>query len=265
MSSLVRPSPALLGPVATALLLAACSAGADSKPTETAGSDTAVDTSSDTSTESGDTTTESEPDTRDTQVDTGPDTTGESGVDTSETGDTGTVDAFPVSPGPWAQIGLGASLACGLGTSGHIACWGDWLDRSASPPASTFTELSVGYLYGCATNVDGNVSCWGYFRGEEGSPPAGPLHGLSAGDWQACALSDEGTSPVGATPRMQSRCPRRALTSSLVLGIAWLALCPLTGRSCAGVTLRMELTRSVRGSTLLRGLIMSAPSTLRER
>jgi hypothetical protein len=58
---------------------------------------------------------------------------------------------------------------CGIDQDGAIVCCGV---RAGSPPAGTFSAVSVGETYGCAIRSNGELACWGDAPLRQ-SPPAG--------------------------------------------------------------------------------------------
>jgi alpha-tubulin suppressor-like RCC1 family protein len=70
-------------------------------------------------------------------------------------------------PEPFTQVGAGFQLACGVGRSGSVYCWGwDYTTGGYAMMVPVRTsvaavEVSVGYSSACAVLVDGTVECWG--------------------------------------------------------------------------------------------------------
>ena len=49
----------------------------------------------------------------------------------------------PVPTGTFTAVSAGFSSACALRTDGTLACWGTNFEGESTPPAGTFTALSV--------------------------------------------------------------------------------------------------------------------------
>ncbi len=143
---------------------------------------------------------------------------------------TGELDHPP--SGPWRDVDLGASVACGIGsdehlrcwgnehddileavptgtfidvavsnaacaltTGGQIVCWGDCLYGMEEGPASTtgFVELKAGDGHACGLRENGAVDCWGHNRDLQAEGNPGPFVAFSVGGWTTCGLREDGS------------------------------------------------------------------------
>ena len=90
--------------------------------------------------------------------------------------------------GTFKSIAVGEAVyhgfACGVRTSGELACWGDnghdW--GNVFPPEGTFKSVSLGYGHACAIKMDDTVVCWGSVDpSARGIPSRGPFRSLGGG------------------------------------------------------------------------------------
>jgi alpha-tubulin suppressor-like RCC1 family protein len=90
-------------------------------------------------------------------------------------------------------VSAGYDHTCGLRTDGTIACWGNNAQGQATPPAGSFTAVSVGDNHTCALRTAGTIACWGYNGYGQAAPPAGSFTAVSARGSYTCALRPDGT------------------------------------------------------------------------
>jgi alpha-tubulin suppressor-like RCC1 family protein len=108
--------------------------------------------------------------------------------------------------GPWRQIAIGATHACGLTHDGEAFCWGRLVPGGASEPrlvdgAPRFASIAVSaslWPFACALTPDGEAYCWGWtppaiWRGAPHRVP-GDLRfsSLATGARFACGLTADG-------------------------------------------------------------------------
>jgi hypothetical protein len=62
-------------------------------------------------------------------------------------------------PGNFLFVSVGGFAACGVTTSGSIAC--AQISYASPPIPGTFSRVSVGDLHACALRTDGVAVCWG--------------------------------------------------------------------------------------------------------
>src|SRR5207248_95917 len=62
----------------------------------------------------------------------------------------------------WEFFG-GVGHTCGVKADGTVACWGYNEFGQATPPASTFTQVSAGGYDACGLQSDHSVTCWGRY------------------------------------------------------------------------------------------------------
>ena len=110
-------------------------------------------------------------------------------------------------------MAIGVHHACGVRTSGGVACWGsDSGDGLTLPPGELFVDVDVHYVFSCGVLVSGEVTCWGSEEpqrcpGFDGATcqgwgndpiPAGPFTlisippGISPYRTAVCAVRDDG-------------------------------------------------------------------------
>lgn len=63
--------------------------------------------------------------------------------------------------GAFSSIDLGLAAACGLRTTGEVACWGDPSLGLSPAPEGPFTHVDVSDSDACAIRAGGEVVCWG--------------------------------------------------------------------------------------------------------
>jgi alpha-tubulin suppressor-like RCC1 family protein len=95
------------------------------------------------------------------------------------------------STGPFAQLEVGAAVACGLDAAGQATCWG-WSEWGAdSAPHEAFSRLSSGAAYTCGVVAgSGAVSCWGQDLAGETEPPSQyTFSDVAAGGTTTCGVT----------------------------------------------------------------------------
>ena len=81
----------------------------------------------------------------------------------------------PESPsGPFVDLDVAKSGACGLRPGGAVDCWGDDAVH-AFVPSSEFTDIALSSYVGCGITAGGEVGCWGALDG--------PLYSDDSYDW----------------------------------------------------------------------------------
>ncbi len=114
----------------------------------------------------------------------------------------GTLVCWGCYPSPFAGTLVQLSTArwyngCGLDAAGNLQCWqvgGDACNGTqGTPPAGTFSQVTVGMCYACGLRSDGTIACWGTNDQGQASPPQGTFVQISAGEKRACALTADGT------------------------------------------------------------------------
>lgn len=99
----------------------------------------------------------------------------------------------PGAPIRYLDMAAGDTASCGLDVSGTVRCWGQGIYGEATPPAGTFTQVTLFDHYACALRDDAEILCWGgQLAQAHVDPPAGPFVFVDAGrDW-ACGLRPAG-------------------------------------------------------------------------
>lgn len=92
-------------------------------------------------------------------------------------GDESTGEITGVPTGPFDGIAAGLSsngfdAVCGLRSGGSIECFGSGASGVTSPPAGSFTQVSVGGDFACALEEGGRVQCWGASPYGGATPPS---------------------------------------------------------------------------------------------
>ena len=83
-------------------------------------------------------------------------------------GNNGLGEATPPA-GSFAFLATGDYFACGVKTSGTLACWGG---SGQTAPAVAFVSVSLGQDFACGVKTDGTIACWGDNGLGQTSPPA---------------------------------------------------------------------------------------------
>ena len=120
-----------------------------------------------------------------------------------ETGYSGWVD----NPGDTVYfkpgtLSIGNYHACGIKTSGQIACWGKAGDDRLIVPKDSndqtitdWLQVEAGWAQTCAVRADGSVVCWG--RGTlgraDGPSHSGPFEKVTTAVYNGCALATDGS------------------------------------------------------------------------
>ncbi len=81
-------------------------------------------------------------------------------------------------------MNVGGTNGCAVATDHRISCWGSKASGVASPPAGTFTQVSVGSSHACGLRSDATVGVLGRQHVREGvatrrSVPIGERRRLS--------------------------------------------------------------------------------------
>lgn len=105
-------------------------------------------------------------------------------------GTIGTVAPTSPPPGAFTQVSVGSDHACGLDTSGNVACWGDSSAATSAPPG-TFTFVSTGEIATCGIHSDASLECWG--DSATAAPPLGTFKAVSVGHRNACGIRSDGS------------------------------------------------------------------------
>jgi Regulator of chromosome condensation (RCC1) repeat len=109
---------------------------------------------------------------------------------------------LPNGPGRFTKVSVFGRFACGIRSNGSLACWGSDDTHGASPPAGSFTQVTVGDNgydgYGCAIrSSDRSLTCWpvSAFPQSMRTPPAGPFRQVSLSKTRlfACGVRPSGT------------------------------------------------------------------------
>ena len=94
--------------------------------------------------------------------------------------------------GTFTTISVGADHTCGILDTGAVACWGLDDAGQSTPPAGTFTTISAGGDHTCGILDTGAVACWGLDDDGQSMPPAGIFTTISAGADHTCGILDTG-------------------------------------------------------------------------
>jgi hypothetical protein len=78
---------------------------------------------------------------------------------------------------------------CGIDQAGAIVCCGF---RAGTPPAGSFTAVSIGDRYACALRSNGEIACWGN-PPLGATPPPGRFTTIAIGAWGNCAIAADRT------------------------------------------------------------------------
>ena len=100
----------------------------------------------------------------------------------------------------WKQVEGGNYNTCAIDSTDSIQCWG--MDETSfyqsTPPAGTFSQLSVALHHGCAIDTSGGVQCWGVQNTSEnygqvtGVPTSGVFTAMTTGERHSCAIGSTG-------------------------------------------------------------------------
>ncbi len=68
--------------------------------------------------------------------------------------------------GPFSEVAVCSSHACGLRTNGTVACsidkgYPDANHGQANPPSGQFSTITAGKYHLCGLRTDGTIVCWG--------------------------------------------------------------------------------------------------------
>jgi hypothetical protein len=100
---------------------------------------------------------------------------------------TGTFSAVSVNAALFSPSGPNY---CAIRTDGTLVCWNS-RPGTPSPPAGTFTRVSVGSSHACALRTDATIVCWGSNANGEATPPAGQFSEVTAGSGYSCAIRSD--------------------------------------------------------------------------
>ena len=141
------------------------------------------------------------------------------------------VDACAPSDATFSQVHIGTDGACGIRTSGEVACW-CW-DRGPGtgiepfcddePPGTDYVRVVVGAGYGCAQRTDGTLRCFGE---PHPPPPTEPVLDFDIEDDASCAVFLDGRLECWELPSMwETETPALTLPtgtfSRVAIGRAW--------------------------------------------
>jgi alpha-tubulin suppressor-like RCC1 family protein len=93
-------------------------------------------------------------------------------------------------PGPFTELGVGDSFACGLAADRTIVCWGTFWKPEAHP--GTFLHMAVGENFVCGLRAGGAVECWGDTKYRVNEVPMRAFEALGAGAYHACGIDTAG-------------------------------------------------------------------------
>ena len=82
--------------------------------------------------------------------------------------------------------------ACAIRTDHTLHCWGDGAHAKTTPPAGTFSALSLAADHACALRTDGSIACWGNPGIAWASIPAGKFATVSTLARHTCGLRPNG-------------------------------------------------------------------------
>ena len=118
-----------------------------------------------------------------------------------------------ITPGPFADIGIGLHHACAIRVDGSAFCREniekskDYSGRSLPPPTK-FIQISGGWYHACGITETSDIECWGsYVPGEPGerlSAPEGKFAALAIGWRNSCALRPNGHAVCWRQPDFQN-------------------------------------------------------------
>lgn len=100
------------------------------------------------------------------------------------------VDTALPQVGPWRQVTVGNSHACGLRADQSITCWGDNYYLQTEAPEGQHTMLAAGAVMNCAIQTNGQVACWGDFGGFD-TIPGGVYSSIDASHGTVCAIRSD--------------------------------------------------------------------------
>ena len=91
-------------------------------------------------------------------------------------------------------ISAGGPHSCAIKADGTVVCWGRSAEGQATPPAGTFTQVSLGgFLHdACALRADHTAACWSTLTRVD-VPPKDAFVQLSSGRHFACGTRMDGT------------------------------------------------------------------------
>ncbi len=98
--------------------------------------------------------------------------------------------------GAYSTFDLDIYSVCGVDSGGQIECWSGCLE--ITPPAGTFTDVSVSAFDVCGLRADGALECWGSPEwstlAQGGAFPSapGPFTAIDVGGFTVCGLTESG-------------------------------------------------------------------------
>ena len=115
--------------------------------------------------------------------------------------------------GTFTAVSVWGGHACGVHDTGAVECWGRNHGGELTPPAGIFTAVSAGFYHTCGVRDTGAVECWGRNFESESTPPAGIFTSVSAGTAHTCGVRDTGAVECWGRPGGQSTPPAGIFTS----------------------------------------------------
>ena len=115
-----------------------------------------------------------------------------------------------ITPGPFADIGVGLHNACAIKFDNSVFCGEEPLKLYKGlsyPPPTKFVQISVGWHHACGITEVSDIECWG--SGAQGAPgqrlsaPEGKFAALAIGWRNSCALRPNGHAVCWHQPDIQ--------------------------------------------------------------
>lgn len=98
--------------------------------------------------------------------------------------------------GKFQRVSSGGFASCALPVGeGKARCWGSTFSSILQVPSDTFVDLSVGDEHACGLRTSGTIACWGE-NGDLLAAPEGKYKRIYAGSVHSCALRTSDSTAV---------------------------------------------------------------------
>ena len=94
-----------------------------------------------------------------------------------------------VPSGPFVDVAVGGSHACGRRTDITIECWGDNSDGQADAPGGRFVSVTAGSTHSCGLTLNDRIVCWGDEDHRVADAPDGWFSAVDAGLGYSCGVN----------------------------------------------------------------------------
>ena len=118
-----------------------------------------------------------------------------------------------ITPGPFADIGIGLHHACAMRVDGNAFCRvansrHQYNTGVSHPPPTKFVQISAGWHHACGITEASDIECWGSgapgAAGQRMSAPEGKFEELAIGWRNSCALNTDGYATCWRQPDVQN-------------------------------------------------------------